>query len=158
MQNFNKTKFSILLPKILVVEADPAIGEMLTELFSTAGYDCKVLKNISNIIPIMEKYKPDLVLLEYLLPLVNGGELCTQIKSDQRFKSVPVILYSAYPQILWSVKDYGCDAFMAKPFEIDLLLLQIEKLLARGKEKRRFRLLTDGIQQRFSYFGKFINC
>jgi DNA-binding response OmpR family regulator len=105
---------------------------------------------------MMNEYKPDLVLIEYLLSHVNGGELCTQIKNDPRFNTIPVILYSAYPQLLWSVRDYGCDAFLAKPFDLNALLSQVEKLLARSKEQRRFSLLKIEIKERLNYLNRVI--
>lgn len=146
----------VLFPRILVVEPDPGIGEMLCELFGQEGYECKVEGECSSIIPLMESFRPDLVLIEYLLPNVNGGELCLQIKGDQRCSRVPVVLYSAYPQILWSVEDYGCDGFLAKPFDIDELVLTVERLVARGRECRRFSILADTLKNRLSYLGKFL--
>ncbi|SFH21513.1 response regulator [Pedobacter insulae] len=161
IQNFNIDKNSEsvrdLVPKILVIEPDPALGEILCELFESAGYECKIVKDTPNILPILKDYNPDLVLIEYLLPQVNGGELCSQIKNDLRFSNVPVILYSAYPQLLWSVRDYGCDAFLAKPFDLNALLSQVEKLLVRSKEQRRFNLLKIGIKERLNYLHKFLS-
>ncbi|MFI5452927.1 hypothetical protein ACHMWN_12310 [Pedobacter sp. UC225_61] len=95
----------------------------------------------------MESFHPDLVLVEYLLP---------SVKKDNRFSGIPVILYSAYQQILWSVKAYGCDEFIAKPFELDDLLFSAERLIVRVKEKRRFSLLVDTVKNRLSYMGKFL--
>lgn len=160
IQNFNTDKHAEkaldLVPKILVIEPDPALGEILCELFESVGYDCKIVKDTPNILPIAKEYQPDLVLIEYLLSQVNGGELCSQIKKDPRFNAVPVILYSAYPQLLWSVRDYGCDAFLAKPFDLNALLSQVEKLLLRSKEQRRFSLLKIGIKERLNYLHKFL--
>ena len=145
-----------LFPKILAIEPDPSLGEILCDMFADAGYECKVVQNCSNIIPLMESFHPDLVLIEYFLPFVNGGELCTQVKADYRFSGIPVILYSAYPQILWSVKEYGCDEFIAKPFDLDDLLFTAERLIVKGKEKRRFSLLADTLKNRLNYMGKFL--
>jgi DNA-binding NtrC family response regulator len=145
-----------LFPKILAIEPDFAIGEMLAELFNQSGYECKIVKECSNIIPLMKSFSPDLVLVEYLLPSVNGGELCTQVKSNSLFSTIPVIVYSAYPQILWSVEEYGCDEFLPKPFDIDELMFTVERLLVRGKERRRFAFLADTLKNRLSYLGKFL--
>jgi len=158
IQNLNRNTGSspTLFPKILVIEPDLGIGEMLSELFLQSGYECKIVKECSDIIPIMKSYSPDLVLIEYLLSSVNGGELCTQIKNNNYFSDIPVILYSAYPQILWSVKDYGCDEFLAKPFDIDVLLFTVERLLVRSKERRRFSFLAHTLKNRLNYVGKFL--
>lgn len=79
----------------------------------------------------MFDFKPDLVLLDYLLPGINGGELCGQIKRHQAFSKIPVIIYSAYPKVLTSLGDYGCDLFLPKPFDLDELAKHIETLLLK---------------------------
>ncbi|MFA6276829.1 MAG: response regulator [Pedobacter sp.] len=145
-----------LFLKILAIEPDPSLGEILCDMFAEAGYECKVVQSCNDIIPLMENFHPDLVLIEYYLPTVNGGELCSQVKGDNRFSGIPVILYSAYPQILWSIKDYGCDEFIAKPFNLDELLVTAERLIVKGKEKRRFSFLANTLKNRLSYMGKFL--
>jgi DNA-binding response OmpR family regulator len=154
--SFAANESADLFLKILAIEPDPSLGEILCDMFADAGYECKVVQSCSDIIYLMENFRPDLVLIEYFLPSVNGGELCSQVKRDSRFSGIPVILYSAYPQILWSVKDYGCDEFIAKPFDLDELLFTAEKLIVRGKEKRRFSLLADTLKNRLGYMGKFL--
>lgn len=121
--------------RILVVEPDAALSEILTILFAERNYDVKVIPHADDIRPIADTFSPDLVLIEYYLPSVNGGELCTQLKEDHRFSHIPVIMYSAYPQLLWSVSDYGCDSFLGKPFDLDDLQRQVEKLLSKSKRK-----------------------
>jgi two-component system response regulator VicR len=118
--------------KILVVEPDAGLTEMLSEVFADYGYEYKIIPYIDDIRPIVASFNPDLVLIEYLLPIVNGGELCTQLKEDPRFSDLPVMLYSAYPQLLWSINDYGCDSFIAKPFDLDELTTKIAKLIGQS--------------------------
>lgn len=119
--------------KILIVDDDSALIEVLEELFNEVGYRIKAINKVENIIPIIEDFQPDLVLLDYLLPFVNGGELCSQIKRNKTTCLMPVIIFSAYPKVLLSLGDYGCDAFIAKPFDLDSLLFHIEKCLEHPK-------------------------
>jgi len=77
----------------------------------------------------MEDFKPDIVLVDYLLPGINGGELCAQLKRDPSTKHIPVVIFSAYSQVLLSLGSYGCNAFISKPFELSSLLNQINKCL-----------------------------
>lgn len=116
---------------ILLVEDDESLTEILTELFSDEGYRIRCIRGTDDILPLMDQFRPDLVLLDYVLPKVNGGELCSQIKKHQDFCSIPVIIYSAYSRVLLSLGDYGCDVFMEKPFDLDELLKKIEELTAR---------------------------
>jgi DNA-binding response OmpR family regulator len=160
IQNFKSGEYSNpvlgLAPRILAIEPDPGIGEMLCELFNAMGYNCEVIRECDNIIQLMERYKPDVVLIEYLLTMVNGGELCNQIKSHPSYSGIPVIMYSAYPQLLWSVKDYGCDEFIAKPFDINDLVNKVERWIIKGKERRRFSFLADSLKNRINYLSKFL--
>jgi DNA-binding response OmpR family regulator len=116
---------------ILLVEDDESLAEVLTGLFSDEGYRIRCIKGADDILPLIDQFRPDLVLLDYVLPKVNGGELCSQIKKHRDFCSIPVIIYSAFSRVLLSLGDYGCDVFMEKPFDINDLLKKIEKLTAR---------------------------
>lgn len=120
-------------PKILVIENDSSLAEMLSELFTFYGYQFKIYSDTEEILPLVEEYKPDLVLTDYLLSLVNGGELCSQIKRNKATADLPVIIYSAFPKVILSLGDYGCDAFIAKPFDLDYLMHKIESLIATHK-------------------------
>lgn len=115
---------------ILLVEDDESLTEILTELFNDAGYEVRCMKESEDILPLIDQFRPDLVLLDYVLPKVNGGELCSQIKKHRDFCSIPVIIYSAFSRVLLSLGDYGCDVFMEKPFDLNELLRKIEKLTA----------------------------
>jgi len=117
-------------PKILVVENDSALAEMLADLLTFYGYQFRIYSDAEEILPLVE-YKPDLVLTDFLLSLVNGGELCSQIKRNKATANLPVIIYSAFPKVILSLGDYGCDAFIPKPFELDDLIHKIEELLAK---------------------------
>jgi two-component system, OmpR family, response regulator VicR len=125
----NDVRTPFKVTKILIVDDDSALIEVLEELFNEVGYRIKAINRVENIIPVIVDFQPDLVLLDYLLPFVNGGELCSQIKRNEATCMIPVILFSAYPKVLLSLGDYGCDAFIAKPFDLDSLLFHIEKCL-----------------------------
>lgn len=125
----NNVRTPFKVTKILIVDDDSALIEVLEELFNEVGYRIKAINSVENIIPVITEFQPDLVLLDYLLPFVNGGELCSQIKRNEATCMIPVIIFSAYPKVLLSLGDYGCDAFIAKPFDLDSLLFHIEKCL-----------------------------
>jgi DNA-binding response OmpR family regulator len=131
MTKIENVDFNYLsVPKLLVVENDLALADMLTELFLYYGFDCIIYHDAEEILPLIETHQPDLVLLDFLLSIVNGGELCSQIKKNTSTSKLPVILYSAFPKVLMSLGDYGCDLFISKPFDLDYLVGQIKHLLA----------------------------
>lgn len=110
---------------ILVVENDEKLVEILNEFLSDQDFIIKFIPQAYDIRPIVKEFKADLVLLDFLLPGVNGGELCLQIKRDEQISNVPVIIYSAFPRVMLALGDYNCNAFISKPFDLEELLSQI---------------------------------
>nr|WP_068889650.1 response regulator [Pedobacter panaciterrae] len=129
---------------ILIIENDDGLVELLEELFNYEGYHVRCYKETDDVFSLMEDFTPDIVLLDYLLPGINGGEVCAQLKREPSTKHIPVVIFSAYSQVLLSLGSYGCNAFISKPFELTSLLDQINKCLenpleiftTKGPEKR----------------------
>lgn len=115
--------------KILIVEDDDQIRQVLNEIFNQNGYTVKSFSCILDITTEVTEFKPDLVLLDYLLPGINGGELCSQLKSDPVCHNIPVILLSAYDKVFLSLGNYGCDFFIPKPFDMDHLLTSVKEFI-----------------------------
>jgi CheY-like chemotaxis protein len=118
--------------RILIVENDPDIRDVLSLLFTDVGYVFEIHEDLEEIIPAVQAFHPDLILLDYMLSKVNGGELCGQVKRNPDFSQIPVILYSAFPKVFLSLGDYGCDLFIPKPFDLNNLITQIERLVKRS--------------------------
>ena len=114
--------------RILILDDDKALCEILEAALTDNGFEVKILKSTNNIIEDVSSFQPDAVLLDYILPGINGGELCHQIKTNRLTKNIPVILFSAYARVLQSLGDYGCDCFVEKPFDLWDLLQTIDNL------------------------------
>jgi DNA-binding response OmpR family regulator len=110
---------------ILIVDDDQDVLEMLEEVLLYEDFNVRGLQQTHDIFSVITEYKPDLVLMDYILTGINGGELCHQIKISPQTSDLPVILISAYPKVLESLGWYGCDAFIAKPFNISDLISRI---------------------------------
>lgn len=119
----------VKLKKILVVENDTSIVDVITAFLEDEGYNYVVYDDAVEIQPLIQEHKPDLILLDYLLDNTNGGELCSQVKKTPETVHIPVIIYSAAPKVLQSLGYYGCNLFVAKPFDLDYLAYQIGQLL-----------------------------
>ncbi|KQM77887.1 hypothetical protein ASE74_15925 [Pedobacter sp. Leaf216] len=119
--------------KIFIVEDDLMLLETLQEIFELHGYQCQGSPDPEKAIGLIANYRPDLVILDYMLPEWNGGELCGAIRALDGFEYVPIIITSAYTQILFSLTDYGCDAILEKPFSIQQITQLVSDLLS---EKR----------------------
>lgn len=115
--------------KIFIVEDDLVLLETLQDILSQFGFDCKGCNDAAVASHMIEAYRPDLILLDYMLPDWNGGELCSAIRGIEGFEYVPIIITSAYAKILFSASEFGCDAVLEKPFEISKLISLINDML-----------------------------
>jgi len=133
--------------KILVVESDRRLYKKLSLCFNESGFDYRIYSGIENIIPLILDFQPDLVLLEYLSPIMNGGELCIQIKENRLTQHIPVVIYSTFPHKILSLGAYGHDCFIAKPFELTDLMRRIDVFLMRywsDKKRTENTLVSSG--------------
>ncbi|WP_413666731.1 response regulator [Mucilaginibacter sp. Mucisp86] len=119
------------LKKILILEDNQDILEILSEWFTTAGYEVAAYDTVTDIIALTEAHQPDLVLLDYLLGGINGGEYCAQLKKHRTTGHIPVIMLSAHQRVIDSLGHYGWDAFVAKPFDLECLTKQIDSLISQ---------------------------
>ena len=112
--------------QILVIDDDKDILEISRDILVNEGYGVTILAEVDEIAVAIEACKPDLVIVDFLLQGINGGELCSQIKANRQTSHIPVILTSAHPRVLLSLDDYHCDEFLEKPFDIDHLTERIK--------------------------------
>jgi len=115
--------------KILVVDDNPDILLALQTVLEDAGYNVEVSEQIQNI-PLATRDVsdlPDVLLLDMLLSGQDGRKITKQLKSQDSTKHIPIILFSAYPSAEYDAQLAGANGFIAKPFDIDVLLGKIEQ-------------------------------
>ncbi|MGI4750619.1 MAG: response regulator transcription factor [Janthinobacterium lividum] len=114
---------------ILILDNDPSILEVMEEALSYEGFCVNTFKETEDIISLVTKFKPDLVITDYILNGINGGELCKKIKNTSSTCHLPVIIISAYSKVLQSLGYYGCNAYVAKPFDLTEMIDLIKNLV-----------------------------
>ncbi|MDB5121312.1 MAG: hypothetical protein JWN56_2530 [Sphingobacteriales bacterium] len=119
------------MKKILILDDDPDLLEVLKEALETSGYEILTKSSSSDLFRVIDEFKPDLLLLDFLLMNENGGEICAQLKRNGNTKHLPIILLSGYCSIQEMHVIYGCDSYLAKPFDLQKLLNNIENLIIR---------------------------
>jgi DNA-binding response OmpR family regulator len=124
------------MKRILLLENDDSLLYVLREALSFEGYDVKCLGQTKDIFPEIEDFRPDVVILDYLLNGTNGGEICHQIKVNDKTSAIPVILVSAYPKVFKYLGYYGSDDFIPKPFDLEDFTSRIKKLAYRPINKQ----------------------
>jgi CheY-like chemotaxis protein len=114
---------------ILIIDDNSEILDLLKETLEQEGYDVTALTYTEDIIRSATQYQPDLVMLDFLLAGINGGEHCHHLKTNPLTSHIPVIMLSGYPRVLESLGNYGADVFIAKPFDLYHLTSTVKQLL-----------------------------
>ena len=117
--------------KILVVEDEEAIREMLGIRLEEAGYETLFAIDGLSALNQVKENSPDLILLDYTLPKMNGIDVCSQIKENPRLSHIPVILLSAYRREQID-RNHIADDYMPKPYDPDQLLQRISQLVEKS--------------------------
>ncbi len=117
--------------KILVVDDDPYILLSLEFLMKKNGFDVMVARNGTEALEIVEKQVPDIVLLDIMMPDVDGYAICKHIKSSKKLKEAKVVFMSAKSKETDIQKGYdlGASLYVTKPFSTRQLLKQVQELI-----------------------------
>lgn len=117
------------MKKILIVDDDQDISEIIQMILEDAEYNTEIVTKGEEIYQSVEKYKPDIVLLDILLFGMDGRAICRKLKNQKSTKNIPVIMLSAHPDIADTIEEHGADDFLAKPFYMETLLEKVEKYI-----------------------------
>jgi DNA-binding response OmpR family regulator len=117
--------------KILVVDDDPYILMSLEFLMKKNGFEVMVARNGTEALEIVEKQVPDIVLLDIMMPDVDGYAICKHIKSSKKLKEAKVVFMSAKSKETDIQKGYdlGASLYVTKPFSTRQLLKQVQELI-----------------------------
>jgi DNA-binding response OmpR family regulator len=118
--------------RILVVDDEPDIMDVATVRLKHLGYEIIPAIDAEEALAILQNDTPDLILLDLLLPKMQGDELCKKLKIDDKYKNIPVILFTASAVrtgLPDRVKEMGADACIMKPFEPEELLEKVRRFI-----------------------------
>lgn len=118
--------------KILVVDDEPFIVEMVSSRLKAGGYDTVTAGDGETALEKVRSEKPDLIILDVMMPKMDGFQVCAALKQDERYQSIPVLMFTAKGgdedrQI--GLEDCGADGYMTKPFDPQKLLAKVSELL-----------------------------
>ncbi|NCD68318.1 response regulator [Mucilaginibacter agri] len=115
--------------RILIIDDQQDVLDLMTELLEPQEYQVTTLNQVQDIFTEIDNSQPDIILMDFILSGINGGEFCAQIKKNVHTKHIPVIFLSAHSRVIESPGNYGYDDFIAKPFDVDDVLATIKKYL-----------------------------
>jgi twitching motility two-component system response regulator PilH len=119
---------------VLVVEDSPPQREMITNLLKENGMEVTTANDGVEALEQIKGFRPDIVVMDIVMPRMNGYELCRHLKRDPQTKEVPVVMCSTKGEDFdrhWGMKQ-GADAYIAKPFQPQELIGTVKQLLRKS--------------------------
>ncbi|MBU2044003.1 MAG: response regulator [Candidatus Omnitrophica bacterium] len=116
--------------RILVVDDEQALVELVKMRLEANGYEVLSAFDGQEALDKARKEKPDLIILDLMLPKIDGYKVCRMLKFDEKYKKIPIILFTARAQESDKKmgQDVGADSYIVKPFEPKALLAKIKEL------------------------------
>ncbi|KAA3616553.1 MAG: diguanylate cyclase [Calditrichaeota bacterium] len=157
------------LGRVLVVDDVPVNIQLLTTHLKAAGYEVIPARDGEEALLLVQESKPDLILLDVMMPKLNGFEVCERIKANSATEYIPVIMVTALNDIEHKIRgeEAGADDFISKPFNKMELLIRVRSLLrikllhdqlsekiaelALAKERLRQLAITDGLTRLYNH-------
>jgi two-component system cell cycle response regulator len=118
-------------PTVLVVDDEPLNVELLKSILEPLQFDVRTAVNGAEALDSLARDPSDIVLLDVMMPVINGFEVCRRIRADRTLKGIPVILLTALHETTDRIMgiDAGCDEFVTKPFDKNEVVARIRTLL-----------------------------
>jgi diguanylate cyclase (GGDEF)-like protein len=149
-------------PRILVVEDDPDLRKILKAVLLREGYQVQEAGDGEDALRVVDAAHPDLILLDVMMPRMDGRQVCQRLKANQRTSQIPIIMLTAMSETEDRVRglDIGANDYITKPYEQRELLMRVRNLLDWGRLQRDANPLTGlpGNQRIESQLARRIAC
>jgi CheY-like chemotaxis protein len=126
---------------ILIVDDEFGVLEVLEFILSDAGFKVVSALNGQEALARLEETRPDLAIVDFMMPILDGSEVIKAIRSDQRLRDIPIILASALPEKTVRERCDGYTTFLRKPYKTEQLMETISKLLDHSSGKARPKIV-----------------
>ena len=126
---------SNLQPNVLIVEDEPPLVELLSYNLEKAGFQIHIARDGEEALLAVEERKPDLILLDWMLPYVSGIEICRRIRRNPETRNVPIIILTARGEENDRIRglEAGADDYVVKPFSPSELVARVRAVLRRTR-------------------------
>lgn len=131
-------------PLIACIDDSPQICKIMEQIITQSGYRCISIQESLQALPALIKADPDFIFLDIGMPIVNGYEICTQVRRVNKLKHIPIVFLTGNDGIIDRVraKVSGANAFIPKPIEIDKITSTIEKYISEDSAKNSNASMT----------------
>ncbi|MBC7814209.1 MAG: hybrid sensor histidine kinase/response regulator [Burkholderiales bacterium] len=126
---------------VVIVDDTPENLRLLAQILSEQGYRVRSAPNGERAIATIQKERPDLILLDIVMPEMDGFEVCRWLKEDERFKDIPIIFISALNEVFDKVAAFSIGAvdYITKPFQIEEVLARVHTHLSLVEMRETFQ-------------------
>lgn len=131
-------------PQILLVEDEPAQREVLAYNLEAEGYSVRRAQDGEEAMLLISEAAPDLVILDWMMPLMSGLEVCRRLKTREETRDIPVIMLSARSEEVDTVRglETGADDYVVKPYALRELMARVRTQLRRARPVMTGKVLT----------------
>ena len=117
--------------KVMIVEDDPDVRQLLEMVLEEMNLKQAIFNNAASALAQVEKILPDLIIMDIMMPQIDGFELCQRLKNNSRTKHIPILAITGYDSKENRKKMFlcGADDYLAKPFDLSSITNKIRALL-----------------------------
>jgi DNA-binding response OmpR family regulator len=119
--------------RILIVEDQADVAQLIEVVLVGEGHTVAVAPDGARGLMMARDWDPDLILMDIMLPGVDGGTLISRLRREKETAGLPIIAMSASRTLRDRTAELEADALLSKPFDVDALLVQVQFLLERGR-------------------------
>jgi CheY-like chemotaxis protein len=125
-------------PRVLLVDDEYASAEVLALILAGDGYHVTTVPDGQQALARLEEAAPDLVIMDFMMPGINGAHLVNAIRDIQRFEHVPVLMISGAPEAALRRYETQYEAFLRKPFGLEQFLRTVRRLRGEPEDESGF--------------------
>lgn len=119
------------MAKIVIVDDDEKVTTLLGRFLTANGYQVTTLNDSSKAVQTTGTVKPDLIILDIMMPYPDGFTLCRMLRDDPKFSKTPILIITALDNSNSKATTFGANDYLAKPFNLDELAFKVEALLKK---------------------------
>ena len=148
-----------MAPHILIVEDEPDIRELLNFTITRAGFDVIEAESAEDALPLLDRGAPELIIIDWMLPGMDGIDLAKKLRTDDVFGTIPIIMLTARGEEIDKLRSFeaGVDDYVTKPFSPKELTARIKALLRRTGQPENNELQIAGIRMDLTSHRLFVN-
>jgi DNA-binding response OmpR family regulator len=130
-EQLEKAQNNKLMPKILIIDDDISTTLLIDNIFSKEGYEIRTVNISTNTIPEALLFRPDLIILDLMMPDTDGIETCKALKANSELRKTPILMFSAVGDVKRKVEAFNAGArdFITKPVHVEELKSRIKAWL-----------------------------